>query len=150
MFPWFHLQRQLRWLNRERRRLQRLHAMNYSTAEKAGKSREELWPLIETSSRDYSHLDDQIIEAETSYLFEIAYRLRIPTPDYARKDLWVINGINRRLTDSALADFRAAIWKEQTERWQYWELRLKVVVVVFTGLTGVLGALIGLIATFKK
>jgi hypothetical protein len=83
-------------------------------------------------------------------LFEIAYRLRIPTPDYTRNDLWIREGVSSRLTDAALADFRAAIRKEQTERWQYWELRLKVLGVIFTGLTGVIGALIGLIATFKK
>ena len=49
-----------------------------------------------------------------------------------------------QLTDKALADFRAAIRNEQKERWQFWELRAKIVTALVTGLTGVIGTLIGL------
>jgi hypothetical protein len=39
--------------------------------------------------------------------------------------------------------------KEKNERWQYWELRTKVVVALATALTGLVGALIGWAAIWK-
>jgi hypothetical protein len=48
-----------------------------------------------------------------------------------------------------MAELRLAIRKERNERWQFWELRLKVVVQLAFALTGALGAAIGLVATLK-
>jgi hypothetical protein len=97
-------------------------------------------------------VDEQIREAETSYLYEVAYRLRIPVPDYSKNELWTnsIRTHRRLLSETALADFRAAIRKEQNERWQLLELRLKIVMGLATALTGVMGTLIGLIAFWRK
>jgi hypothetical protein len=49
-----------------------------------------------------------------------------------------------------MAELRLAIRKERNERWQFWELRLKVVVQLAFALTGALGAAIGLVATLKR
>jgi ribosome modulation factor len=81
MFPLLQLQRQLWWLDRKRRRLRRANVAEYKAEEKAGKSKDELCSLVQASARDYSYLDDEVIAAETTYLYEIAYRLRVPTPD---------------------------------------------------------------------
>jgi hypothetical protein len=153
IFPWLSLQRELWRLSRDRRRIQRQYAAKYAAAEKEGKSKDELWALLTDKSGENRYVDESIIAAETSYLFEVAYRLRIPVPDYSNKELWVETsyvGHRQILTDKALADFRTAIRKEQNERWQYLELRLKVLGVLLTGLTGAIGALIGLIAIYKK
>ena len=56
----------------------------------------------------------------------------------------------RILTEAALTDFRSAIRRERNERWQYWELRLKVLGALLAGLTGAAGTLIGLIAIWKN
>jgi len=55
-----------------------------------------------------------------------------------------------QVTEQALAEFRTAIRNEQKERWAFWELRAKIVTAFVTGLTGVIGTLIGLIAILKK
>ena len=153
MFPWIKLQGELWKLGSDRRRIFRQYKVKYDEAEKAGKSREELWAILEDRFREERCTDEEVIYAETSYLFEIAYRLRIPSPDHMNKELWNKTsyiGPRQILTDKALADFRAAIRQERNERWQYWELRLKVLGVLLTGLTGAIGTLIGLIAILKK
>ncbi|MFZ3337973.1 MAG: hypothetical protein WA776_19655 [Xanthobacteraceae bacterium] len=91
------------------------------------------------------YIDEQIIEAETSYLYEVAYRLRIPVPEYSKNELWTNSTRTHRrlLNETALADFRAAIRKEQNVRWQ-------LLIGLATALTGVIGTLIGLIALWRK
>lgn len=153
MFPWIEWQRDLWRFGSAKRGIQREYKAKYAAAEIAGKSRDELWTIIEDRMRAESYVDEEIVRAETSYLYAIAYRLRVPAPDHADKKLWIeaaIGGTLQILTDKALSDFRAAIRRERNERWQYWELRLKVLGVVLTGLTGAIGALIGLVATFKR
>jgi hypothetical protein len=76
----------------------------------------------------------------------------VPTPNYAELEPWQTSPYTgrRQLTEKSLAQFRTAIRNEQKERWQFWELRAKIVTALVTGLTGVIGALIGLIAILKK
>jgi hypothetical protein len=124
-----------------------------AAAEKAGKSQKELFAIAEDSFRDERYIDDEAIQAETSYLFSVAHHLRVPVPDHLNNALWTgaaSGGVQRILTESALSDFRAAVCKERNERWQYWELRLKVLGVLLTGLIGTIGTLIGLIAIWRK
>ena len=49
-----------------------------------------------------------------------------------------------------LSELRLAIRKERNERWQFWELRLKVLAAFATALTGAIGVTVGLIATLRK
>jgi hypothetical protein len=136
-----------------RRHIFRQYKAKYDAAEKAGKTREELWAILEDRFREERRVDEEVIYAETSYLYEMAYRLRITAPDHSNKELWNMTsyiGVRKTLTEKALTDFRAAIRQERNERWQYWELRLKVLGVLLTGLTGAIGTLIGLIAILKK
>ncbi|MBI5263851.1 MAG: hypothetical protein HY852_18740 [Bradyrhizobium sp.] len=55
-----------------------------------------------------------------------------------------------QLTQKGYAALRAELRKEKNERWQWWELRSKVLIAVATSLTGLFGALIGWLALFKK
>lgn len=60
-----------------------------------------------------------------------------------------MRGNQQMLQREPLADLRAAVRKEQNARWQYWEIRMKVVGTLLTAATGAMGALIGLIAIWK-
>ncbi len=97
-------------------------------------------------------VEEEITGEIVSYLFELAYRYRVSTPNFAELELWETSMYTgrRQLTEKALADFKAAIRNEQKERWQFWELKAKVVGALFGWLTGAIGALIGLIAIWKK
>ena len=151
MFPRARLQWQVWKLSLDRRRVWREWRAKYTKAQKDGKSQKELWALEEDRMRDETYVDDAIIEAETSYLIQMAHRLRVPQPDYFKEEIWKDSYTGKRcLTQAALADFRTAIRRELNERWQYWELRLKVLGVLLTGLTGAIGALIGLVATYRR
>ena len=148
MFPWIKWKPESWRLRASRKNLLREYQQKYQTAEKSGKSQDDLWRLLEERARHDRFIDEQMIAAETSYLYEIAYRLRVPAPNYTDKTLWEEGSsgpASRILTEMALSDFRTAVRDERNERWQYWELRLKVITALSTGLTGVVGALIGLI-----
>jgi hypothetical protein len=54
-----------------------------------------------------------------------------------------------QLTTKGFATLKADIRKEKNERWQYWELRTKVLVTLATAMTGLVGALIGWAAFWK-
>ena len=59
-------------------------------------------------------------------------------------------GEGRNWIRKEMSELRLAIRKERNERWQFWELRLKVLAQVAIALTGVIGATIGLVATLLK
>jgi hypothetical protein len=49
-----------------------------------------------------------------------------------------------------MSELRLVIRKERNERWQFWELRLRVLIAFAGALTGAIGAAIGLIAILRK
>jgi len=67
-------------------------------------------------------------------------------------DAWDVSNVigGRALTSKGFAELRAAVRKERNERWAYWELRFKVLAAILTATTGAAGALIGLVAIWKK
>jgi outer membrane lipopolysaccharide assembly protein LptE/RlpB len=152
MYSWLHYRRDLRRHLSQRRQIQKRYFTLAKQAEKEGKKTDEIFEILGHRDQEILSVDEQIREAETSYLYEVAYRLRIPVPDYSKNELWTnsIRTHRRLLSETALADFRAAIRKEQNERWQLLELRLKIVMGLATALTGVMGTLIGLIAFWRK
>ena len=135
---------------RDRRRLHKDSTAKYDAARNAGKSQDEVWAVVAEAGRGYRYLDDLRIKAEGAYLYEIASKLRISYPNNMDKTLWNDNPrLGLILTEKALTDFRAAVRNERGERWRYLETRLKVIGVLLTAATGAIGALIGLIATWR-
>jgi hypothetical protein len=115
-------------------------------------STEEREKMIDDVDRERVPIEEDITGAIVSYLFELAYHYRVPTPDFAELEPWktsVYTG-RRQLTAKALAEFRKTIRDEQKERWQFWELRAKMLTAFVTGFTGAIGTLIGLIAIWGK
>lgn len=96
--------------------------------------------------------EDEITQMESRQLCREAHRYRVPLPEHANPELWEqsSNIGGWMLTSKGFATLRADIRKEKNDRWQYWELRFKVLVIVATTLTGTFGAAIGLLATWGK
>lgn len=81
----------------------------------------------------------------SSYLVAVANRLLIPTPKFKTEGgEWeqALSTGRYHLNISALAELRAAIRKEQKEHHEIWLLW-------FAALTGLVGALIGLVTVAK-
>jgi hypothetical protein len=115
-------------------------------------SSEEREKLISDVDQERVPIEEEITAATVSYLFELAYHHRVPTPNFAELEPWEISVYTgrRQLTEKAQAEFRKTIRDEQKERWQLWELRVKITTALVTGLTGAIGAMIGLIAIRGK
>lgn len=96
--------------------------------------------------------EDELSQIESRRLCRTAHRYKVPIPSHQDDTLWekstVIGGY--QLTTEGFSKLRTDIRKEKNERWQYWELRFKLVVGVATAVTGALGAAIGLLATWGK
>ena len=115
-------------------------------------SPDERQKIFDDIDRARVPIEEDITGAMVSYLYELAYRYRVPMPNFADHEPWetsIYTG-KRQLTDKALAEFHKTIRDEQKERWQIWELRAKIIAALVTGLTGAIGATIGLIAIWRK
>jgi hypothetical protein len=107
----------------------------------------------ETARRDQQLLlqanEDERAVLETQRLYRQAYHYGLSLP---QGDVWdtSLRGNRQMLQREALAQLRAAVRAEKNGRWQYWELRSKVLGIVLTAATGAMGALIGVIAIWYK
>lgn len=114
------------------------------------KGSEFLYKIGEDEHNEKRIYVDEIEQIKSRILCAKANRLGVPIP--MDEDSWhesnVIGG--RALTTKGFADLRAAVRKERNEKWSFWELRLKVIGAVLTAATGAAGALIGLVAIWKK
>lgn len=152
MFAWLRYCWRLWGINREERRIRSA----FSKLRKIAKAKAELG---EESSTDWlakeiiqiSLTNDEREGIKTDYLVDRARRYGVPVPDRHDQALWFRNEalIIQYLRPQAFADLRSAIRRERNEVWQFWELRMKVLVILFTAATGAIGALIGLIAIWK-
>ncbi len=152
MFAWIRYRWTLWKLMTEKRAVQKHYAAIYDKGVREKKAQADLRGILEDQFHEVSEVEENITAAISDYLFTLAYRYRVPTPDYSDKRLWeeARHSSRRLLTEKAMAEFRVAIRSEQKERWQILELRLKVGAAVLTGLTGMVGALIGLVAILRK
>ncbi|HWA04598.1 MAG TPA: hypothetical protein VG819_13845 [Rhizomicrobium sp.] len=94
---------------------------------------------------DLENLDGEIWELISRSLVDQAQRFQLPLPG---SEDWTETGglAYKHLTPAALAELRSAIRSEQKERWTMRLLWLPIL----PALTGVLGAVIGLVAILKK
>jgi hypothetical protein len=152
MLLWMRYRWRLWKLLNKKRSIQKKINKRFHEATEAGTLTADNSKIIDEIDRERTSAEEDITDSIVSYLFELAYLYRIPTPNFGELEPWetsIYTG-RRQLTTKALAEFRAAIRNEQKERWQFWELRAKIVAALVTGLTGVIGTLIGLIAIWKK
>lgn len=148
MISWFKYHKALWSLDRDETRLTKAYAK-----ERAGKklSHDEERKSIDSEQFEWTMIEDQRLSLKTDRLRERAQRYDLPLPPWDDEEAWGVSHTfgYRYLKPKAYADLRSAVRKEENERWQYWELRLKVLGPILVGLTGATGALIGLIATWR-
>ncbi len=119
-------------------------------AKKSGKGRDAIDDLLREEQFERAIVLDQLAQLKTQHVIREAWRCDVPVrwDDDDWEESSSIGG--RQLTSKGFSELQAAIRKEKNERWAYWELRMKIIGVLATALTGAVGALIGLVATLKK
>jgi hypothetical protein len=142
----------------ERRRIEaevRNNAAAWHEAEKAlrarGASRDEFAASEAEYAQESFDLGDQLEALNSLMLVKKARQLRVQVPSYGDKEAWTRSARlgSYHLTPEAYVALRSVIRKEQNERWQFWELRTKVLITLGTTATGLVGAIIGWIALVK-
>jgi hypothetical protein len=143
---------QLRWLQRKARRTHAFYRKLYRKAQKQNPPQ----GLDEISLEDRMEtdlIDDDIAQLRSQYLIEQAEDYLIPVPEIERKgDAWEQSDISGRwrLTRKSAVRLLSAIRKEKTERFDYWQKRIGLLIGLLTLLLGILGTLIGLVSIWKK
>jgi hypothetical protein len=126
----------LRQLHAEKEKTRSNNAKMWREAEKGKKPRSDL------QGRDARLIDDDISQLSSDYYEREAQRLLLQVPEFSeRSDKWEKLAFTERwrLTRSTMLELRSAIRTERRERSEHARLWL-------AGITGVIGALIGLLA----
>jgi hypothetical protein len=142
---WF----RIRYLDRERRKSAKSlpRFQDQQIIEKTG-SPDEIAAMHE-AEKEHAQLEDALIILKWLELRSQAAGLGLFVNwSESKPDQLLLEGDHNPMRKE-MAELRLAIRKERNERWQFWELRLKVVVQLAFALTGALGAAIGLVATLK-
>jgi hypothetical protein len=105
---------------------------------------------------EFDSIDAEIKHNDSRDLMDQAAGLYVPTPGPNEKDKWVskedLNSFENWsvLTPEAMTELRSAIRKERRERREAIESWAKILAAVITVVTGLVGAVIGLVAVWKK
>ncbi len=150
MIAWAKYQRILWRLERAKRETVKSYSKHFREA--ADKDYQERFDILNDEQEELRLIDDEIAETISYYVLSKAQKLTVPTPNYSEEGAWVTShrtGLPR-LSEKALAEIQSAARNKQKERLQLWGLRIKVFAPVLAGLTGTIGALIGLVAILKR
>ena len=110
------------------------------------KSREDIDRLDSDQYSELKPIWEEIDFLETSYLRAEAKKHFIPFPDFEAKNMWEecsFIGNVKVLSNLGIATVRSSLRNEQREK-------IKLILQVFAGITGIVGALIGLFSMIKK
>lgn len=132
-------------LKRSYRRTEKWFEAAIRKANKENKKREERRDLEQESYHELGIIDDEIKMLVSRRLISVANRYFLPTPDFLG-DHWEECDFGRYLTNEAMKELRAEIRKERAEKRQDWQGALFWI----SGLTGIIGAITGLVAVLKK
>lgn len=139
------------WLRVKLEREYRRDAEAVAEARAKGATPSAVYDLQQQQHFENLILEDELDQLDTRIICKAASRFRVPIPNHSDKELWeessVIGGW--QLTTKGFAQLRSELRKEKNERWQYVELRTKVIIGTAVALTGLIGALIGLKAIWK-
>jgi hypothetical protein len=153
MFDALKYYRTIRRLNAELNRTCKAHSAIIERRKKDGLSGDELHNLEQELVFDEWEIEDRIKSLMSRRLCKEAASYRVPIPSHNDEDVWEKSDrsfIGYFLTPKGYAELRAAVRKEKNERWQSWALRLQVLGPILAGLTGAMGALIGLLTIWFK
>jgi len=108
----------------------------------------ELQDLTDLEIHEVMLVDEQISRLQTTYLLEQAERYLLPRPPFktdTEDAAWERASLSAQhhLKDIAIAELRAVVRREKKERGERWKSWIPL-------LTGLAGAIIGLISVLKK
>jgi hypothetical protein len=146
MLDWLYYRYQLSRLHKEKRNLSRSHQKAYDQATEQQKPKYELDRLVLSFADDWQIHADRVGILETTYLTSMAEKRRIPVPqgslplDARGNDKWRITKHGAAyLNDDGIRELYVALRADRRER-------LELARSWLTSLTGLIGALIGLLA----
>jgi hypothetical protein len=148
-----------KWKNRKlRSRRKKLENEGAEAAKEAKRKKEhgiaEEWHTI--NSWELDSIDAEIKHNDSRALLDEAENLYLPTPKPNDTDKWVpkedlyIFENWSVLTPEAMTELRVAIRKERRDRREVLESWAKTIGAIITIITGLVGAVIGLVAVWKK
>jgi hypothetical protein len=122
------------------------YADDIRKAQKAKKSQDDIKSLESSSYFEESMVDEEISLLATDYLIGKATRRFVPIPSRETEGMWnQCNNISDRyiLTRQGISELRSSLRKEQKEK-------IELVVMILAVLTGIIGAVTGLVAVIMK
>lgn len=131
-----------------RARLWRLHRRQRRLNEQLRSNREEI--ELQDLAHNLEWVRCEIEIAITDALLTEADKLHISKPSFGDRKKWNLSAPSRTLSHAGIEDLRSRIRKEKRERQEIIEWWVKVVGGLITILTGLVGALIGLIAILRS
>jgi hypothetical protein len=142
MIDWLPYRYKLFRLQIERRRTRRFYSNEHRKAKQQKKDREELQDIGFVEQHFVEIVDDKIAQLQSAHLESKAESLFLPVPEFSlESDKWEKSDVSGRyrLSRTAMLELRSAIRaerKESSELARSW----------LTGLRGLVGVLIGLLA----
>lgn len=136
----------LRRLQREKGKILAGYKLDKEKAEREKKAKKEVEHIEQNAMFESDLMDDEIESLASRYLIQLAQRLLLPIPEYSRDtNAWKQSRLTGRirLTRSSMAALRSRIRTERKER-------RESAMLWIAALTGVLGALTGLLAVWKS
>jgi hypothetical protein len=151
MFNEWRFERKLAKLQKERERVEKLYAKKLHDALKNRLSSDEKGRLINGREVDLEECDDDINLHTTGYLVSKSRKLFIEVPPRDNDTFWFTSTTfgGRYLTHAGVTKLRNDIRAEPKARWDMIQPKLSLLIPVITSLTGVLGAVIGVLSFLK-
>ncbi|WIW46843.1 hypothetical protein ML401_01615 [Bradyrhizobium sp. 62B] len=152
MFEEWWFERKLGSLQRTRDKIEKSYAKKMHQAFKGRSSVEEKDKLIVSKHMDLEECDDDINRHTTTYLLSQARKLFVEVPDYESETFWFESTTfgGRYLSPAGVTKLRNDIRAERKARWELIQPRIALLVTFVTSLTGVLGAVIGVLSFLKS
>ncbi|MGC2459250.1 MAG: hypothetical protein WA435_14785 [Gallionellaceae bacterium] len=146
MLNWIKFRREQHKIERWMDKISRAHKDAEKNVREKGASSEALYQLGHEYCFEHLLADDEMIRLTSSHYVRLANRMLIPVPEFKTEGgAWMESeqtGLYH-LTPQAVHELRATIRAEKKARREEWTIWLAL-------MTGVIGALSGLIAIIKK
>lgn len=146
MINYWKFKSKIKEINSEKRKIQESYLKDISKARKQKKSPEEINEIRQSEYFDVGMVQEKIDIQITNYLRNKANTLFVPLPDYDDKKMWVECSMisqQKVLTTLGISTIKTAIRKE-------WKEKAEIYLIWLASLTGIIGALTGLIAVLKR
>jgi 5-formyltetrahydrofolate cyclo-ligase len=147
------------WKNRKLRKSRQALEKQYNDAAKDAKrkkSHDILDEWYSVNGWEFDSIDAEIKHNDSRDLLDEAESLYLPTPERSDETKWIskddLNSFENWsvLTPEAMTDLRTSIRKERRERRETVDSWAKIIGTIITICTGLVGAIIGLVAVLKK